>query len=467
LHDSSFSLKPPLIADPVGRSFFKKLSRACVILVERIMPDPYVIAVLLTVLTFVLAHFLAPRGEIPVVLSSWYEGVFKISSFAFLVALTLVTGHSLSTSKPVTRLLRYIASLPSTATSAMTITFLVSLVAGILNWAVGLVVSALIAREMAKRIRVDFAWLVAAAYAGWSFYVCGISSSIALVSASAGSPLNIIEKQTGTILPMKAFLLSPLNYIPLLVLAVALPVVFRMMMPGAAESVPADPARLAAEDRQTHEDPVPATVAGWLDNAWIINVALVLLGSAYIGVQVANRAFKMDLNMLVLIFLLLSLLFHWKPKAFLRSVNNAAKISGPILLQFPLYGGIMGIMSATGLADVMSKLFINYSSASTLPFWTFVSSLIISTFVPSAGGHWAVQAPFAVPAAMHLGVSQASVAIAVALGEGAADMIQPMWVIPLLAIAGVGMGRVMGYTLIVFFVMCAVMGTTLLLMPMG
>ncbi len=140
-----------------GGSLIQKLSRFCVMIVERIMPDPFVIAVLLTVLTCLLAYVYAPRGSIPVVLTSWYDGVFKISSFAFLVALTLVTGHTLSTSRPVTKLLRWIATIPNTASGAMTLTFLVSMAAGMLNWAVGLVVSALIAREMAKRIRVDFA----------------------------------------------------------------------------------------------------------------------------------------------------------------------------------------------------------------------------------------------------------------------------------------------------------------------
>jgi short-chain fatty acids transporter len=112
---------------------------------------------------------------------------------------------------------------------------------------------------------------------------------------------------------------------------------------------------------------------------------------------------------------------------------------------------------------VIAQWFIGFSTTQTLPFWSFVSSTLISMFVPSAGGHWIVQAPFVVPAAEHLHVPQSAVAISVALGEGVADMIQPMWVIPLLAIAGVGMGRVMGFTVIIFFVMFAVMGATLLM----
>jgi short-chain fatty acids transporter len=455
---------PPVASSNRAGSFgLQRITRLCVVLVERVMPDPFVIAILLTVLTCALAFAMAPKASIPEVLTSWYDGVFKIASFAFLVALTLVTGHALSTSKPVSKLLRRIASLPTTAAGAMTLTFFVSMVGGMLNWAVGLVVSALFAREIAKRIRVDFAWLVAAAYAGWSFYVCGISSSIALLSATRGSPMNLIEKVTGDVLPMKDFLFSPLNYIPVLVLAVAVPVVFRIMMPRENESIVADPARLIAEDTVQSDEAPPKTVAGKLDNAWLLNLVLVALGLGYIGLKVARNAFTMDLNMLVMIFLLLGLVTHWTPKAYLRAINNAARVAGPILLQFPIYGGIMGIMTATGLADVIAQWFIGFSTTQTLPFWSFVSSTLISMFVPSAGGHWIVQAPFVVPAAEHLHVPQSAVAISVALGEGVADMIQPMWVIPLLAIAGVGMGRVMGFTVIIFFVMFAVMGATLLM----
>ncbi|TPQ37973.1 MULTISPECIES: TIGR00366 family protein [Cupriavidus] len=451
----------------VGGSVIRRLSRLCVRLVEQVMPDPFVIAVLLTAVTCVLAYAIAPKGTSTEILTGWYDGVFKIASFAFLVALTLVTGHALSTSKPVSKLLSATADLATSPAGAMVLTFFVSLVSTLLNWAFGLVVTALFAREVAKRVKVDFAWLVAAAYAGWSFYVCGISSSIALLSASSGSPMNIIEKLTGKVLPMKDFLLSPLNYLPLLLLSVIIPFVFWLMMPSAKEVVPADPEKLKKEDAIAEDASAPATIAGWLNHSWIINIILVGTGAWYIGMKLVGGSFKLDLNMLVLIFLLLGLLMHWTPRAYLKAVNNAARVAGPILLQFPLYGGIMGIMSATGLADWMSEVFVQYSSGQTLSFWTFISSLIVSVFVPSAGGHWVVQAPFAVPAATSLGVPPSAVAIAVALGEGAADMIQPMWALPLLAIAGVGLGRVMGYTLIIFFVMCTVMGGVLLMFPHG
>src|SRR5205807_22549 len=118
---------------------------------------------------------------------------------------------------------------------------------------------------------------------------------------------------------------------------------------------------------------------------------------------------------------------------------------GPILLQFPLYGGIMGIMTGTGLAGIIAASFVAFSTQHTLPFWSFVSSNIITLFVPSGGGHWAVQGPFMIPAAVKLHVGAAITAMGTAMGEETANMIQPFWALPILAIARLGIKDIMGY----------------------
>ena len=139
-----------------------------------------------------------------------------------------------------------------------------------------------------------------------------------------------------------------------------------------------------------------------------------------------------------------------------------ARTVGPILLQFPLYGGIMGMMTGTGLAAVIAQAFVAFSTHDTLPFWTFVSSNIISLFVPSGGGHWAVQGPFMVPAAVNLKVDPALTAMATAMGEQTANMIQPFWALPILAIAGLGIKDIMGYCVMALLVGLAIYGGALL-----
>jgi len=331
----------------------------------------------------------------------------------------------------------------------------------LLNWGFGLVVSAMFAREIAKRHRLDFAWLVAAAYAGFLMFPPGLSSSIALAEATPGSALNITQKITGALVPLGHTLLTAYNIVPVLVLLAVLPFIFTRLQPGEAEMVPADQARLAAEDAAVAPPSHAAGLAGLLDRAWIFNMAIVAAAALYFGRALWLGKFALDINAVILIFLALGLLLHWRPTAYAQAVSNAARVTGSLLLQYPLYGGIMGMMTATGLAGVIAHGFIAVSTRGTLPFWGFVSSIVISLFVPSGGGHWAVQGPFIVPAAVALHVDQGVAAMAVAYGEGVANMIQPFWALPLLAIAGIGMRRVMGFSVISFFVSFFVFGAAL------
>jgi short-chain fatty acids transporter len=227
--------------------------------------------------------------------------------------------------------------------------------------------------------------------------------------------------------------------------------------------VPADPERLRAEDTVAkHEH--PRTVADHLEHAWILTLILVVAGVLALIFSWSKTGLSLDLNSIIFLFLLGGLLLHWTPINYVRAVNQAARVTGPLILQYPLYGGIMGIMTATGLADVIAKAFVSFSNAHTLPFWNYIASLIISLFIPSGGGHWAVQGPFTVPAAAQLHASQAATAMGVAMGEQVANMIQPFWALPVLAIAGISIRRVMGFTVMSFFVGLVVFGLALLLL---
>jgi short-chain fatty acids transporter len=234
--------------------------------------------------------------------------------------------------------------------------------------------------------------------------------------------------------------------------------------PPESEMKRADPARLAAnEEAVTVTQPQERTFATRLENAWIITLLLVAMGLVYEWNVVTTRGFSLDINGMIFIALMLGLIFHWRPIRYVRAFNTAARTVGPILLQFPLYGGIMGMMTGTGLAAIIAQAFVAFSTHDTLPFWTFVSSNIISLFVPSGGGHWAVQGPFMVPAAVNLKVDPALTAMATAMGEQTANMIQPFWALPILAIAGLGIKDIMGYCVMALFVGLLVYGGALLI----
>lgn len=430
---------------------------------EFAIPDPYVFAVLLTLLTGLLARIFAPHHTQIDVLSAWYKGIFDIFEFALQMILILVTGYALASSAPIRRGLLALAARPKTTRGAMTMTFLVSAVACWLNWGFGLVVAGLLARAIAQRMRIDFGWLVAAAYCGFLIWASGLSSSIALAQATPGSKLNIVQSLTGVVLPLSKTIFTTFNLVPIVVLLIVVPILFLAFEPRGDDVVAA---KLPVEE-QTNDPTIierRGTLGYMLDNAWILNLAIVISGAYYLISNWVTAGFSLPIQSVIFIFFLLGLLLHWTPVAYVRAINDAARVTGPLLVQYPLYGGIMGIMTGTGLAGVIAQWFVAFSTAATLPFWSYLSSVIISLFVPSGGGHWAVQGPFVVPAAAKLGASQAATAMGVAIGEEVANMIQPFWCLPVLAIAGIGLRRVMAFTAMVFFVALTVFGASLLLL---
>jgi short-chain fatty acids transporter len=450
------------------QSVMSRISAFFVYLFERVMPDPYVFAVILTFITAGLAFALVPQTQASTIAAGWYDGVFNILTFAFQVVLMLVAGHALASSPAVRLVLERIASLPKTPRGAVSLTIVISMVVCWIHWGFGLVTATLLAREIAKRIRLDFGWLIAAAYTGHVVAVEGLSGSVALSQATPGSALNIVEKVTGHILPLSETVFATFTLVPVLFLFVSLPFIFRFTEPRIDDSMPIDLERIRDEDNLRPVSTKGVTLATQLDGAWILNLLLAMGGFVALAEHWQRTGFHLDLNSVILIFLLLGILFHWRPIRYVDAVKQAARITGPLILQYPLYGGIMGIMTATGLAGVIAKGFLAFSTTSTLPFWSYISSLLITFFVPSGGGHWAVQGPFVIPAARELHASMAGTTMAVAMGESVANMIQPFFALPVLAIAGIGMRRVMGFMVITFVVaLCAFGLSLLLLIPHG
>ena len=440
----------------------RALTRACVRYAERYIPDPYLYAVILTLIT-ALAALIFTDSDPTQIVTAWYDGIWAILAFAMQMALILSTGVALAATPQIKRLLEMIASIPSVQGAGAVTVFLAGAFGSWLNWGFGLVVGALVAREVAKKIRdVDFGLLVAAAYMGNMVWASGLSSSIALASATPGSALNIIERETGRIAPLTETIFTAYNLVPTILIFCIIPLMLMAIGPSEPEMKRADPNLLARGDEAPPPEPSEKTFATVIENAWPLTLLLVAMGLAYEWNVIATRGFTLDINGMIFIALMLGLILHWRPIRYVRAFNAAARTVGPILLQFPLYGGIMGMMTGTGLAAVISQAFVAFSTQDTLPFWSFVSSNIISLFVPSGGGHWAVQGPFMVPAAVDLSVDPALTAMAVAMGEQTANMIQPFWALPILAIAGLGIKDIMGYCVMALFVGLIVYGTALI-----
>ena len=426
---------------------------------ERYMPDPFVLAIGLTALTAVLALLIAPTGSPTNIVLSWYNGIFAILGFAFQMILILATGHALAHAPAVSRVLRALVSLARTPNQAVVLTFLLAAAASLLNWGFGLVVGAIVAREAARHVRVDFGWLVAAAYSGFAIWASGVSSSIAITQATHGNALNIVEKVTGQLLPLSDTVFATFNWAPTLLIVLVMPIVFIAIRPAEADVVAFVPEPEAAPPVEASNSP-----ARRMDRSPVGSLFLLAAGLAVIFVLWLQGKFAFDVNMIILLFLIAGIALHGSPTAYGTAMRNAARQTGGMMLQYPFYGGIMGIMTGTGLADAISQGFVVISNAHTLPFWSYMCSLLVTFFVPSGGGHWAVQGPFVVPAAATLHSSMAASTMAVAMGEQVANMLQPFWALPVVAMAGIGIQRVMGYTVVTFVVTGVIYALSLLLL---
>jgi short-chain fatty acids transporter len=429
---------------------------------EHIIPDPLVLAIGLTLLVALAALLFAPNGYISVVLDSWFSGVFNILGFAFQMILILATGHALAHAPAVQRWLRWLVSGLRTPNQAVVLTFLTAAIASWLNWGFGLVVGAILAREVAKRVRLDFGWLVAAAYSGWVIWASGPSSSIALSQATPGNALNVVEKLTGQLLPFGETVFTSFNLVPTILVVLVMPLVFIAVRPREDEMEMFTPPQDTPPGPEQYE--TPNSFSHRANHSRVLSLFMVALGVAYLARTWWIKGFSLDVNTVILIFLIGGIALHKYPVAYGTAMKNAAKQTGSMMLQYPIYGGIMGMMDGTGLAALISKFFVAIATAHTLPFWTYFASLFITFLVPSGGGHWAVQGPFAVPAAVSLHASLPAVTMGVAMGEQVANMLQPFWALPVVAMAGIGIQRVLGFTAVTFFVAGAIYGIGLLVL---
>ncbi|MHB9145456.1 MAG: short-chain fatty acid transporter [Symbiobacteriia bacterium] len=421
----------------------RRLSAFFTRVMENYLPDAYLFAIALTFLSFILALIFTKTGPIALA-TAWGNGLWGILTFAMQMILILITGHALALTRPVQKLLGWIASLAKTPAMAVAIVVFVAAIASWVQWGFGLVVGGLLAREMARRQRAHFPLLIAAAYSGFLIWHMGLSGSAPLTSASAGNPANHIEKIFGYVVPISHSIFASWNLITAVILAVTLPVVLYLAYPKQEDVRAIDPASLD-EGEVAASAAGPVTFAQRLENSVIINLLLVALGAVYIVNFFVTKGFNLDLNIVIAIFLFLGILLHGTPINYVRAINTAIRGAGGIALQFPLYGGIQGIMGA-GLATVIAGWFLAISSPHTFYLLQFWAAGLINMFIPSGGGQWAAQGSIAITAAKAASMNPVKTMMMLAWGDQWTNMIQPFWALPLLGLAGLKPKDIMGYT---------------------
>ena len=402
------------------------------------------------------------------VIEHWGNGVWGLLAFSMQMALVLVCGSTLAAAPVVKRGISAIATLPKSPAGAIALVTFVSAIACWLNWGFGLIVGVIFAKEIARKLQgVDYRLLIASAYSGFVVWHAGLSGSIPLTMATPGEAL---KNATNGILtepvPLAQTVFDFHNLVIVAVIILAITLVNALMHPKKEHVVTVNPDLLAEEAPE--EKKLSATPAEKLENSRILSWLVATLGLCFLVVKLFFRGGSVDLNTVIMLFLFFGILLHGTPLAYVRAFTKAATGAAGILLQFPFYAGIMGIITGVGesgicLGTVISDACIAISTPVTYPLFTFLCAAVLNLFVPSGGGHWAIQAPIMFAAGADLNVDPGLTGIAIAWGDAWTNLIQPFWAIPALAIAKLNAKDIMGFCLIDLLVSGAIICAGLLI----
>jgi short-chain fatty acids transporter len=448
-----------------GGGLLPRLADALARASARWVPDSFSIACLLTLATLVLG-MTAGRATPLQCVDAWGRGFWELLEFGMQMAVVIFAGYIVAVSPAMTRLLDGLARIPRTPRQAVAWTAFLAMALCWVNWGVGLIASAVLVRFVARRQPdTDYRLLVASSYLGMgATFHSGPSGSVPLLLASPASFM-IRDGLIPAPIPLSATVFTPMNLVLTAVVVLGLSAFVVLLHPPPDRVVRADPAALHSqasfEPPAAPESPTPADR---LMHSSLPNRLVGLIGLVYMAMLVRAQGLNLTLNSVNLLFLSLAVLLHRSPAAVLKASEEAARPVHGVILQFPLYAGIAGIIKYTELDTVFAAAFLSVASAHTFPFIVFWYSAVLDYFVPSGGGKWAIEALYVLKAGAELGVPVTRTAMAYAYGDMATNIIQPFWAIPLLGVARLEFRDILGYEILVFVLYTAVISAVLLLL---
>ena len=436
---------------------------------ERWVPDAFIFALLATILVVVAGVVFTP-SDLPEVIDAWGHGFWELIPFTLQMSLIIITGYVLATSQPVGRVIRGLAAWPTEPRNAVALVAFFAMASSWLNWGFSLIFSAVLAREIARRVRgVDYRALAAASFLGLgSIWAQGLSGSAALQMATPGAlppKIREIVAHGGMVVDgLISFRHTIFLWQSLLSVVIEIIVVTTVMW---LVTPPAGRGKSAADLGITlgqSEIELPASIAKptpgqWLEHSPILNWLIVLLGGAYLVryfIAAGEPLNAINLNIVNLTFLLLGFLLHKTPAHLMHAVQGATPAVWGVILQFPFYAGIAGIITSTHLSERIAHAFVGVSTPQTFPAIVATYSAVLGVFVPSGGSKWVVEAPYVMAAAHELKVHLGWIVASYDLGEALANLVQPFWMLPILGLFRLRARDVMGYTFIVFLILVPV-----------
>jgi short-chain fatty acids transporter len=437
---------------------------------ERWIPDAFVFALLATALICVAAWLSLGRGTaaLATVVTAWGGGFWDLIPFTLQMALVIITGYVVATTRPVYRGIRALASAPREPRRAIAMVALFAMVSSWLNWGFSLIFSAMLAKEVARRVRgVDYRAVAASAFVGLgSVWAQGLSGSAALQMATPSAlqkSIRGIVKGPGAI-PGGVIPLSKTIFLWQSLLAVAIEIVVVTLVvwlaaPTAARAKTAEDLGIdlgpSPLDRPA-EAPAARTPGEWLEHRPWANVLVVLLAGGFLVHHFRAATNKLDaisLNTINLFFLTLGFAFHGTPARVMRAFKEATAGTWGVILQFPFYAALSAVIVQSHLNERLASWLVSLSSQKSYPALIAIYSAVLGVFVPSGGSKWVIEAPYVMKAAHDLKVHLGWMVAVYDLGEAVANLVQPFWMLPVLGIFGLRARDVMGHTFLIFLVL--------------
>ena len=418
---------------------------------ERWFPDAFVFALVGVSVVFMAG--LAAGSTAGELVRYFGDGFWSLIPFTMQMALIIIGGYAVASSPPVLAMILKLAAVPRTPRGAVVLVALFSMLTSLLSWGFSLVISGILVRAVVRNVKgVDYRAIGAAGYLGLgTVWALGMSSSAALLMATPASIPPALLKISG-IIPLSQTIYSWQSLATVGVLLTLSTIV-------AFASMPRSSTRTAESFGVTEGFAIAAldprsTPAEWLEYSPLLSIGIGVLGLAYIGQIVAARGLQaaVDLNTFNLLFLMAGLLLHWRPRSFVRAVNSSVPATAGVLLQFPFYGGIFGLVTMSPLSGELARFFVQISTHGTFPVLVAIYSAFLGLFVPSAGSKWIIEAPYVLQAAKDLQVNMGWIVQVYNTAESLPNLINPFFMLPIVGILKVRPRDLVGYTLLYFMV---------------
>ena len=434
------------------------------------VPDSMVFVLALTLIIFGAGLIFTDHGPIELV-DDYAKGFWVLLTFAMQLSLLMLTGFVVVESDFVKRQLVKLIDIPKTATSALIMYCLLVAVFSWLHWGMGYMLAITLGREIAIRKRgigIHYPLLVAAGYCTFLIMANGPSQSAPLVAATPG---NFLETTIGRLVPISETALSPFLLTLVLCQLFAVIILFIAINPKKDKAVEisdetwkeiSTPTKVV----ETKEEIRKLRPAERWERSRILPTVIALAMLVWVGKTVwVSGISKIDINLLNFFFIALAFLLQKTPGNFVAAVRNGIGTTYGVIIQFPLYAGIFGIISYSGLAHVITDGFVYISTPQTYAWIVMVYTVIMDFFVPSGGSKFAIEAPFIVPAGKEMGISIAHIINAYSTGSQMANCIQPFWTLAFLAAFKLKFQTILPYTFAAFVVIFAIGSAGFLLFP--